>query len=159
MIVRDIRQLNRYRRSLIRSRKLSIEDARLDRNDYKRGTNWSRVLSSRTLFVSFRERQRQNDVAGVRTRAATSLVAMLSATSGQPLSTDRDNVVGPMILRLTPHSAVPSYPSLSPLSAPYSSFSPCEMIPLWLRCRFLSAKHDAPNRRWLAINPRFALHP
>lgn len=83
----------------------------LDRNDYKRGTNWSRVLSSRTLFASFCERQRQNDVAGVGTRAATSLVAMLSATSGQPLSTDQDNVVGPMILRLTPVLCLPIPPS------------------------------------------------
>lgn len=75
----------------------------------------SRPYLARTLFASFRERQRQDDVAGVRTRAATSLVAMLSATSGWPLSTDRDNVVGPMILRLTP---VPCLPSL-PLPPPY----------------------------------------
>lgn len=106
----------------------------LDRNDYKRGTNWSRVLSSRTLFASFCERQRQNDVAGVGTRAATSLVAMLSATSGQPLSTDQDNVVGPMILRLTPVLCLPIHPPPPPspsLSAPYSSFSPCAR---WYHC-------------------------
>lgn len=126
MTVGDIRQLISKSASSIRGRELSIEDARLDRNDYKRGTNWSRVLFSRTLFASFRKRQRQNDVAGVRTRAATSLVAMLSATSGQPLSTDRDNVVGPMILRLTPQCCASLF--LPPRRLP-------RPIPLSLRAR------------------------
>jgi len=48
-----------------------------------------------------RRRRRRNDEAGVRTRTATSLLVILSVTSGRPLSTDEDNVVGPMILRLT----------------------------------------------------------
>lgn len=89
-------------------------------------------LFSRTLFASFRERQRQNDVAGaVGTRAATSLVVMLSATSGQPLSTDRDNVVGPMILRLTPQRcASPASLAFRALFSLSLSLRAREMIPL-----------------------------
>lgn len=90
-------------------RELSI-DARSKRLTNEAQIGESPHLADSIRLYFFRERERQDDEAGVRTRAATSSVAMLSATSGQPLSTDRDNVVGPMILRLTPPTQPPPPP-------------------------------------------------